>query len=142
MSDVKFEKAIKASVNGMSFEFVEIKPEEGTRLNCSKICPISDICDRLPDPEFPEDKYRSFVVFCGKVELEDMVPKTTRNEIKEMYKKAGYGIRPDDKTITLKEEALKIIEEYMNGGCKDKILWNKSQEAWNKYLEAKEMGEN
>ncbi len=142
MSDVKFEKTIKASINGMSFEFVEIKPEEGERLNCSKICPISSICHRLPNPESPEDEDLSFVDFCGKDELEDMIPRTTKSEIKEMYKKAGYVIRPDETTISLKEAALKIVEEYMNGGCKDKSLWDKFQEAWNKYLEAKEIGEN
>ena len=144
MSDIKLEKTsiLKASVNGMSFEFVEIKPEDGTRLNCSKICPISDICDRLPNPEFPKDENLSFVDFCGKDELEDTIPRTTKSEIKEMYKKVGYDIRPDEHTLALKEAALKVVEEYMNGGCKDKSLWDKFQEMWNKYLKEKEIGEN
>ena len=144
MSNIKFEKTsiVKAFVNGMSFEFIEPETERGIRLNCSGICPISSICDRLPNPEFPEDEDLSFANFCGKEELDDMIPKTTRNEIKEMYKEAGYEIRLNEPTAILKQEALKLIEEYMNGGGKDKSLWDKCLEAWNKYLEAKEIGEN
>lgn len=143
MSNIKFEKTsiLKASVNGMSFEFIEPEIARGIRLNCSTICPISSICDRLPNPEFPEDEDLSFVNFCRKDELEDMIPKTTRSEIKEMYKEAGYDIRLNEPTTALKHMALKLIEEYMNGGCKDKSLWDKFREAWNKYLEAKEIGE-
>ena len=59
----------------------------------------------------------------------------------EMYKEAGYDIRLNEPTTALKHMALKLIEEYMNGGCKDKSLWDKFREAWNKYLEAKEIGE-
>ena len=144
MSNIKFEitSTLKASVNGMSFEFIEPDIPRGSRLNCSTICPIASICDRLPNPEFPEDEDLSFVNFCGKDELEDMIPKTTKSEIKEMYKEAGYDIRLDEPTAALKQAALKLIEEYMNGGGKDKSLWNRCLEAWNEYLEAKEIGEN
>ena len=53
--------------------------------------------------EFPKDENLSFIDFCGKDELEDTIPRTTKSEIKEMYKKVGYDIRPDEHTLALKE---------------------------------------
>ena len=91
---------LKVSAGGMSFRFIEHKVPEGEKVECPKICPIADICERLPDPRNIKDSTHEFYELCTELESDgfiDMIPDMTEAEVLEEYKKVGIGLSEETK---------------------------------------------
>ena len=98
MTKIKLEKILKATVNGMSFRFRGLETSE-QRDSCNNICPLRNVCDRLPNPEKPRDKEQRFIDFCGMNENineffggAEYIPDMTEGEIKEVFEDIGYEL--------------------------------------------------
>ena len=97
MTKIKLEKILKATVNGMSFRFRGLETSE-QRDSCNNICPLRNVCDRLPNPEAPRDKEQRFLDFCSTNDgvanffERASIPDMTESEAVEIFQNAGYEL--------------------------------------------------